>query len=117
MALESSEWREFWEESRVPLYTFADLNLPEDLPDDALWRFCQERQLLLLTANRNADGPHSLEATLRTANTLESLPVFTIGDADLFINSKEYVGRVVIKLLDCLGSIDNYRGAGRLYLP
>ena len=30
---------------------------------------------------------------------------------------KEYVERIIVSLIDYLDNIDNYRGAGRLYLP
>ena len=115
--LESNEWHEFWEALQLPLYTFADLELPMDLPDSALWNLCQEQQMVLITANRNNDGPDSLEATIRKANRAESLPVFTIANAKQVYHSKEYAEKIVVKLLDYLGNIDNYRGTGRLYLP
>jgi hypothetical protein len=70
-----------------------------------------------VTANRNADGPDSLEATLRTQNTATSLPVFTIADAKRVLRSREYAERVALRLLDYLLDIDRVRGAGRLYLP
>jgi len=96
MVLESEEWREFWEDLQLSLYTFADLNLPSELPDSALWKLCQEQQILLITANRNTAGPDSLGMTLQMQNTEESLPVFTIADANYLLNSKEYAERIVV---------------------
>jgi hypothetical protein len=73
--------------------------------------------MILITGNRNAEGPDSLEVTLRMCNTAESLPVFTIADVDRVLNSKDYAERVVARLIDYLLEIDRYRGTGRLYLP
>jgi hypothetical protein len=101
----------------LPLLTFRDLGLAPDASDALLWQRCQEEQIILITANRNNDGPDSLEATLRTQNRPDSLPVFTVADAERVLHSGEYVGRVVERLLDYLLDIDNYRGTGRLYLP
>jgi hypothetical protein len=82
-----------------------------------VWRRCQEQRLLLLTNNRNDDGPDSLEATIRTYNTPESLPVFTFGDADKISKSQEYAEEVIESLFDQLLRIDTLNGTGRLFLP
>ncbi len=73
--------------------------------------------MILVTGNRNRDGPDSLEATIQTLNRSECLPVFTIGDMDEFRYSRRYAERVTEKLIDYLLELDNCRGAGRLYLP
>ena len=77
----------------------------------------QDRQIVLLTANRNHDGPDSLEAVIRGDTNPASLPVFTIADADRVLTSREYAERVILKLLDYLLDLDAYRGTGRLFLP
>jgi len=73
--------------------------------------------MILVTANRNAEGPDSLEATLRSQNTTSSLPVFTFANARKVLNSRKYADRVAAQLLDYLLDIDRVRGTGRLYLP
>lgn len=110
-------WREIWQSLNLSLLTFGDLGLMPDLPDAMLWEICQQQQIILDTANRNAEGADSLEVTLRTRNTPASLPVFTVADAARLMYSHDHVQRVVAQLLDYLMNIDNLRGTGRLYLP
>jgi hypothetical protein len=106
-----------WRHFNLPLLNFQELGLHPRDSDAKIWQLCQQEQIILLTANRNADGPDSLEETIRTCNTPESLPVFTIADAEEFLQSKAYAERVVESFLDYLLDLDNVRGTGRLYLP
>ena len=71
----------------------------------------------MITGNRNQDGPNSLDATIRTENTLTSLPVLTVSDPLALRNSREYAEQVIERLLDYLMGIDRVLGTGRLYLP
>jgi len=73
--------------------------------------------MVLLTGNRNEESEESLEATLKKHNTLECLPVFTIGDPKKFMLDAIYAGKVADKLLDYLSELDRLMGAGRLYVP
>lgn len=114
---ESAYWKEVWVSLGWPILTLDDLGLVAQTPDVVIWRICQERQLLLITANRNHDGDDSLEATIRRENQADSLPVFTIADAEHLRNSRDYAERVVQKLLEYFLEIDSYRGAGRLFVP
>ena len=82
-----------------------------------VWRRCQAEHLVLITSNRNYAGSDSLEATIRLYNTPDSLPVFTIADANQLNSSRPYAEQVVEALLDYLQRIDLLRGTGRLYLP
>lgn len=66
--LESESWRELWAEVNLPLATFRDIGLTAEVSDALLWQACQQEQVILITANRNADVPDSLEVTLRTMN-------------------------------------------------
>ena len=115
--LEGPTWRGLWTLLNLELRTFEDLELAPQTPDALLWQLCQEQEIILITANRNADGPDSLDTTIRTRNTTDSLPVFTIADAEQILHSRAYAERVVERLLEYLIDIDNYRGTGRLYLP
>jgi hypothetical protein len=108
---------ELWAELGLGVITFASLGLPGTTPDDELWRLCQREQIILVTANRNHDGPHSLEAVIRAENRPDSLPVFAIGEADRVIESRDYAVRTAERLLDYLVRIDDLRGTGRLFLP
>jgi hypothetical protein len=110
-------WREFWEELNVRFVTFAEAGLDRRATDAVIWQFCQQQEFVLVTNNRNDDAPDSLEATIRALTTPQSLPVFTLADAERVRHSREYADRVIESLLDALLRIDSLRGIGRLYLP
>jgi len=115
--LSQEPWHEFWEHLRLDVLTFRDLGLVPTTPDDVLWRLCQSEQVVLVTANRNADGTDSLESVLRIENTPTSLPVFTISDAQRILLDRDYLDRAAEKLMEYLIDIDRVRGTGRLFLP
>ena len=50
-------------------------------------------------------------------NTAACLPTFTIGNAKRLMVDKAYARQVAVKLLEYLLDIEQYRGAGRLYVP
>lgn len=101
----------------VTFTTFAEVKLPIDSDDRIVWRFAQENQMILLTANRSMKGDNSLEQVMREEITSVSLPVITIGDAERFLNDSSYRGRCAARLMEILIEIDNYRGVTRLFLP
>jgi hypothetical protein len=111
--LTSAEWHILWSELAVQVASFASLSVPTNTPDTALWQLCQTRQILLITGNRNAEGPESLEATIQASNTPTSLPVLTISEPQRLLSSRTYAHRLVEYLVD----VENLRGTGRLYLP
>jgi hypothetical protein len=116
--LESEYWREVWVGLATPIYTFGEVGLSRTSPDSVVWRLCQQRQLVLVTANRNMEAPDSLEATIQNENTPNCLPVFTLADAEEIRHSKAYAERVVERMLEYLLDMEEkYRGTGRLYLP
>jgi hypothetical protein len=114
---ESPPWDEFWREAECELLTLADLGLAEDAVDSQIWRACQEEEIALITGNRNAEGPESLEVTIRQHNHEQCLPVLTLADPDRIIRDRLYAERVVERLLGVLFDLQNLRGTGRLYLP
>jgi hypothetical protein len=115
--LESNDYRGLWRSVDCEVLNFQTLGLPSTAPDAAVWQACQERQIILVTSNRNAEGPDSLEVTLRTSNDPNSLPVITIANPRRLMQSKAYAVRVVERLLEYLMDLDRYRSAGRLYVP
>ena len=117
MLLREESRSELWQHLNLTAPTFAELGLHPRSADTDVWRRCQEEQLVLITANRNDDGPDSLEATIRTHGTSQSLPVFTLADANRVLSERSYAELVADRLLEYLCDIDNLRGAGRLYLP
>jgi len=111
-------WRhDVWEFLHLAPVSFADLGLPPDASDRAVWEVCQRAQVILLTANRNDDGPESLEATIQQHNTTDSLPVFTFANDQRVLRDRPYAEAVADRLIEVLFDIDRYRGTGRLYLP
>lgn len=67
--------------------------------------------MIVLTANRNMKGDDSLEQVIREENTLQSFPIVTIG------NEQIYRERCANRLVEILFDIDNYMGVGRVYIP
>ena len=114
---ESEAWREIWRNLNLPLLSFETLGLPRSASDADLWRGCQKHEVILITANRNEDGPESLETTIREFNNFESLPVFTLANPKRLLHDRAYADRIAERLLEYLLEIDKVRGTGRLYLP
>ena len=100
----------------VQLVTFAEVGLPINSNDRQVWRFVQERQMLLLTDNRNMQGDHSLEQTLREEVAADSLPVLTIGDRDR-LNEPDYREQCADRLAEIVVDLDRYLGYRRLFIP
>jgi len=115
--LTSTEWRELWSELAIRVETFASLRLPTYTPDIELWRRCQQQHIILITGNRNEEGPESLETAIRALSTSDSLPVLTIGEPQRIFSSRTYSQRVVERLMEYLIDVENLRGTGRLYVP
>lgn len=115
--LKGKMWGGIWTSLNLQVETLASLGLPDNATDATIWHLCQQRDLILVTNNRNARDPESLQATIRAHNTSDSLPVFTLSDADRLLTSKAYAEQVAEKLLEYLLRIDEVRGAGRLFLP
>lgn len=112
----STEWSDWWVNLGCKTETFASLGLSENSPDALVWETCQARQVVLITGNRNDDGPDSLEATIRRLNQDDSLPVITISKPQQMAH-RSYAERAAVRLLEHLLELDNYRGTGRLYVP
>jgi hypothetical protein len=100
----------------VRLVTFAEVGLPTDSSDRAVWRFAQARGMVILTGNRNEDDDTSLGRTLQQENTPQALPVLTIGRIGR-LGEPGYRTRCAVRLLEILLDVDLYRGAGRIYIP
>ena len=115
--LGSDKWRESWESLGFTVETFQSLGLTPDTSDLVVWRTCQKNDIVLFTANRNDEGPESLEATIRQNNQLSSLPVITLSNPKRLLRDRRYANRAAQRLLDILKNLDNYRGTGRLYVP
>jgi hypothetical protein len=115
--LQTSWRREVWEFMGMARMTLAEFGLVADASDRAVWEACQRAQVILLTANRNDEGPDSLAATIQQYNTPHSLPVFTLANDQRVLRDRQYAETVADRLIEFLFDIDSYRGTGRLYLP
>ena len=113
----SPDWIEYWSYLQVSVERFSDLGLPANVSDDVLWRTCQQRELLLVTANRNQDGPDSLGVTIALEGTADSLPVLTLGDAGRLLTDGDYCRAAAARLIEIIEDLDIVRGSGRLWLP
>jgi hypothetical protein len=101
----------------IELLMFADVGLPADSSDRTVWRFVQEKNMLLLTGNRNMKGGESLERTLREENRPDSLPVLTIGDAGSLIAHSEYRERCATRIAEIITDLKNYMETRRVFIP
>lgn len=101
----------------LQVFSFSDLGLDLKANDTMVWQTCQSLRILLLTNNRNHDGPTSLEETIRTLNNETCLPVFTFGNGNTFRSNSNYARRAAKDFVEYLLEIENYLGVGRIYLP
>ena len=100
----------------LQLITLADAGLPIESDDRKVWRFCQENQMLLLTNNRSMKDPDALEQVIREENTESSWPVLTVGNSKRMYE-REYREACAVRLLEIVMNLQNYFGAGRVYIP
>ncbi|MDM8527180.1 hypothetical protein QUF58_03110 [Anaerolineales bacterium HSG24] len=111
------QYLDFVELLGLTLKTFADIDLDYGADDETVWRFCQEREYLLLTGNRTTkDGAMSLELVIRRLITPNNLPILTIGNMDRVLVDRDYRQRCAEKLAEIVFDIDLYRGVSRIYL-
>jgi hypothetical protein len=115
--LRMDPWREFYDDLKITFLFFGDIGLDRETPDEVVWKLCQDLGYFLLTANRNEESDDSLGTTIRRNGKLDSLPVFTLADAERLSKSSAYQDQVVAKLLEYLIDRSRYLGTGRLFLP
>ena len=113
----SDEWMPLWRSLGCTLESLSSLGLSDAIPDSELWKLCQERGMILITANRNAEGEESLEATMRRLCQADSLPVLTIANADRVLTDRQYAEEVALKVFDVILELDRVRGTRRLFIP
>lgn len=106
-------WLEF---TSIQFVTFREVGLFMESSDRIVWRYAQENQMMILTANRNMKGQDSLEQVMREENTENSFPVLTIGNLER-LSEADYRERCVERLIEIVVDVDNYKGAGRLFIP
>ncbi|NEP59761.1 MAG: ACP S-malonyltransferase [Symploca sp. SIO2G7] len=100
----------------VQFITFREAGLPTESNDRIVWRYAQENHMIILTANRNMKGDDSLEEVIREENTEKSFPIVTIGNLGR-LDEFDYRERCVERLIEIILDIEQYMGAGRLFIP
>jgi hypothetical protein len=65
----SPDWIDSWQPLGCQMCRFVDHGLDSAMPDSQVWQFCQDQASVLITGNRNDNGPESLEATMQRLNT------------------------------------------------
>jgi hypothetical protein len=113
----SHKWADIWADTFCEIESFARLGILETASDEDVWQLCQERDIVLITGNRNAESDDSLEMTIRRRGTPQSLPVLTIADPNRLMKDRRYAEEVAAQVLDYVRDIENMRGSGRLYWP
>ena len=113
----SPDWTLVWTELDLIVETFNSLGLAGRTPDNQLWRLCQQEELILITGNRNQDGPTSLESVIREENSPQSLPVITLANSKRVIAHRGYAEVTAIRILEILIDMPRLLGSGRLYAP
>lgn len=111
--LQENGWVEFLDLSFV---YFPQTPLDASSDDITVWRYAQAQHALLLTDNRNRRGEDSLQATIERENHPQALPTLTVGSKER-LNDPEYRLKVALRIVDVIIYLDNYRGAGRVFLP
>lgn len=103
----------------VAFASFADVGLTAGTPDRDVWAFCQRERWVLLTANRNNDGPDSLNAAMAAGWTPDDLPVLTFANAGRFRAGGDYADFVARETADVLFGLTagEYRDQPRVHLP
>jgi hypothetical protein len=96
--------------------TFQDLQIDVRSSDREIWHYCQQHDLVLVTANRNMDDENSLEAVLRQLVQPDSLPVLTIVRPQRLANLS-YREDCAYRIADIAIDLPRYRGTGRQFVP
>lgn len=100
----------------LALTTLAAENLPVNTNDRILWRFVQRYQYFLITSDRRQRGDDALTLVVAQENHAQALPILIVSDATRLYES-DYRIRCAVRLVEIVLSIDDFRGAGYLYIP
>ena len=113
----SDMWSELWNDLGFSMQRLPELGLARASSDALVWRTCQREHLVLVTGNRNAEVPDSLEMVIRNESRPDSLPVVTLANPQRIMRDRPYAEEVAERLLEKVIAIDDFRGAGRIYVP
>ena len=107
------DWRYF---GVTHLVSLADVGLDSAASDREIWRTCQSHGLVLVTANRNADGIDALANVITEMNHAGCLPVLTIGSPRQ-VREHSYREDCAYRIADIVLELEQVRGSGRLFIP
>lgn len=112
--LQALEWADLLS---IEVALLGDVGLRPDSPDRQVWRRAQELGMLLVTNNRNSEGPDSLEQTIREELIATSLPILTTRDAGRIIGSRPYREACANRIAEIVADLPQYCGIPRLFIP
>jgi len=101
-ALRSFDLWDLLAEEGIRFGTFRDHGLKAGLDDRSLWNHCQDEGFILLTYDKNHDGPNSLQATMEDTWNVGRLSMITVSDQDKFSRDGVYAIRVASSIADIL---------------
>ncbi len=101
---------------KLRLAIFEDVGLPEGSDDRTVWRFVQTHRMVLLTGNRQMKGVDSLEQTIREENSPTALPILTVSRVER-LDERSYREACSRRLIEIAIGIEDYLGAGRIFIP
>jgi hypothetical protein len=105
--LERGPLGELWTGLGFGISTFESLGLTPDVDDQTLWVACQRNDVILITSNRSAGGPDSLQQTIQRLNQPTSPPVITLSDPMKIQVSRAHADHIARRLLEALFDLDN----------
>jgi hypothetical protein len=97
-------------------HTFDEVGIYTSSSDRDVWLYCQSNNLLLITGNRNMQGNDSLEATIRELTKADSLPVVTIAQPEMLLDST-YREDCAYRIADIVAELPNLLGSQRQIIP
>ena len=83
-------WTDFRDILGLKILRYRDIGLSTGTSDIAIWQYCQDQRFILITDNRNHEGPDSLEEAILNDASHDTLPVLTIGNRERFANDAAY---------------------------
>jgi hypothetical protein len=110
---DQNEWHNFGVEG---LASFSDVGLAVTASDRLIWTTCQSRDLVLVTANRNAEGADALANVIAELNHAGCLPVLTIGRPRQ-VTEYSYREDCAYRIADMALELEQVRGSARIFIP
>ncbi len=101
-ALRSLDLSDLLAEEAIRFESFRDHGLASGLDDRSLWNYCQDEGFVLLTYDKNNDGPNSLQATMEDSWIVGRLPVITVSNQNQFARDGAYAVRVASSIAEIL---------------